>query len=363
MIQINQKYFYDIIDLERNDIRVATKIPHITQEKVHEFKIGKNFFYKIKDDNKLISIQKKLNLFLLNNIPINGVAVAFRNGYSYLNLFEPHRENYFFLRLDIRSFFHSINIDSIKEAFKIYFAMNDEKAAECLENFLKITSYTVPNDSPNKKFSNKTILPMGFATSPVISNIVFRQIDIQIQRYCSDKHIVYTRYADDMLFSSTKMKSSFIHSDHFINEIRIIISQIGLKLNTKKTLKSEHTLSLNGYVIQGKIKNIELEIRISKKKTQIIKKLIHLHEKKMPAKEILRKLFRYKIDPTAFRSPIAEKTITKYYNDQLKNKLSGYRSYLISIIIFNKRYKCTGTATIKKYSEIIDKLNTIISIL
>lgn len=360
MIRINQDYFFKIIDIENNDIRIENKIPEIDSKDINEFKIGKNYFYRVVENYKLIAIQKKLNAFLMNHIELNGAAVAFRNGHSYLNLFEPHRKNYFFLRLDVRSFFHSINIDDIKKALNTYFTHRDNEEEKSIEAFLKIISYKIPEKSPNEKFRNKKILPVGFVTSPVISNIVFRKIDIQIQKFCSGKNIIYTRYADDMLFSSSK-EIAYVHSDNFINEIRILISQLGLKLNAKKTLKAKHTLSLNGYVIQNEINKIKSEIRISNKKTKIIKKLIYLRrKKKVSPQKILKKLFRYEINQENFRSIPTEEKIKKYYDDQLKNKVSGYRSYLISIIKFNIRYNCTSSATIKEFIEMIKKLNLII---
>jgi len=198
---------------------------------------------------------------------------------------------------------------------------------------------------------------MGFVTSPAISNVVFRKVDIQIQKLCLDKKILYTRYADDMVFSSER-SNPYLHSIGFINEIKIIVSQLGLKINAKKTLKSQHTLSLNGYIIQ----NGEFpEIRISNKKTKIIKKLIYMYfHKKSSPQEIQKKLFHYQINPVSFRSPPEDGTIRKYYKDQLKNKVSGYRSYLISMIKFNNRYSCTSRDTINTYTRLIDKMDRII---
>ena len=240
MTKFKSKFVQNVID----GLKVGGDVPSISEENVDEFKIGKNYFYKIRNADQLISAQKRLNVFLLNNIPLNQAAVAFRNKFSYLNLFEPHRKNYFFLRLDIRSFFHSINIKDIEDVFSFYF---DEAL---LKDFINIVSYELPISSKNKKFINKRILPMGFVTSPAISNVVFRKIDIQIQKLCLEKKILYTRYADDMVFSSEK-SNPYLHSRGFIQEIKIIVSHLGLKINAKKTLKSKHTLSLNGYIIQN----------------------------------------------------------------------------------------------------------------
>ena len=72
---------------------------------------------------------------------------------------------------------------------------------------------------------------------------------------------------------------------------------------------------------------------------------------------ILKKLFQYKIK-WEFR-PLDRETYKKYHLEQLLNKVLGYRSYLLSIVQFNKKYHCTLEATIKKYSKIIDELDLI----
>ncbi len=43
-----------------------------------------------------------------------------------------------------------------------------------------------------------------------------------------------------------------------------------------------------------------------------------------------------------------------YYKTQILNLLCGYRSYLISILLFNNRFNITKKEYIDKYSEIIE---------
>lgn len=208
---------------------------------------------------------------------------------------------------------------------------------------------------------------MGFITSPVISNIIFRELDIKIQKFCSEKNIIYTRYADDMLFSSNR-ESCFVHSESFYKEIAILLNLKKFKLNYNKTLYSKHTLSLNGYTLQyskkekGKEKKIN-ELRLSNKKTNTLKKLIYkIKTKKDHPKDILKTLFNFDLNKLTIPYAVTNNTLKeKMYYDQLLNKITGYRSYLLSIIVFNKKYNCTQNTTIDKYIEIIRSLNEIIT--
>lgn len=359
-------------------VKADNKVSAIDANHIDEFSVGKNFVYMVKNQN-LLSLQKQINTILLKKIELNNASVAFRKKISYLHLFEPHRKNYYFLRLDIRSFFHSIEVDDIREVFKSYVPddeyIDEDEKQSLLDAFINVVTYKIPNSSKNEKFRGKQVLPMGFSTSPVISNIIFRPLDIQIQKLCSQKGIVYTRYADDMLFSSSK-NSTYVHSDNFIREIQIILFQMKFKLNNHKIIKAKHTLSLNGYTIQyayedksnelfGLIKGLTHkapqkiinELRLSNKKTNIMSKIIHMINIENKSSDfILQKLFQYKIK---WKFDYNKEIYEKYNTEQLLHKILGYRSYLLSIIQFNKKYHCTLDETVDKYLKIINELEKI----
>ncbi len=364
--KITKKSFKNFV----KEILVDDKVQNLSEKDISEFKIGKNYFYSIKNNKNLLLIQRVINRVFQNEIPINNSATAFRKNYSYLHLFEPHRKNYHFLRLDIRSFFHSIQVNDIKKILEEYFEneyIDDENNQTLIEAFINIITYKIPEDSSNEKFRTKQVLPMGFITSPVISNIIFRKLDIQIQKFCSERNIIYTRYADDMLFSSNKT-TNYIHNNHFINEISIIIDQMKFKLNIHKTIQSKHTLSIHGYTLQysnfeknfidndNEQEQIINELRLSNKKINIIKKIIFLSkDRKESPKIILKKLFKYKVPST-----IPINGIENIYIHQFINKLTGYRSYLLSIVIFHNKYNCCTENTIRKYLTLVEELNTLI---
>ena len=47
-------------------------------------------------------------------------------------------------------------------------------------------------------------LPQGAPTSPMLSNLVMKRLDKMIYAFCHSKGIAYTRYADDLTFSSMR---------------------------------------------------------------------------------------------------------------------------------------------------------------
>jgi RNA-directed DNA polymerase len=361
--------FYACIGKEYRAAFENNGIPLISKEHIREHKAGKRFLYSI--SNKAYNnIHLSLIENLFSKIPLNNAATAFRPNRSYLNFLEPHLNGYYFLRLDIKNFFHSISLELLTESFSDTFKekfVDKKEKQQTISGLIDLITYKIPEDSINTVFRGRQIVPMGFKTSPVISNIIFRKIDILIQKYCASKNVTYSRYADDLLFSATK-QSKFVHSDSFEREIEFLLSINKFKLNQKKTLKACHTISLNGYVIENpSIPGVAGHIRISNKKTKIIDKLNQRLTKEksaksinMNAEKIMQQIFNFKATKHEFREPTPG-FIQQYCRDQLFNKATGYRAYLISLLQFQNQYQCIDTKAINKYSQQITNLNKHIS--
>ncbi|MEI8639905.1 reverse transcriptase domain-containing protein [Vibrio coralliilyticus] len=288
---------------------------------------------------------------------MNNSCVGFVKNKSYLDLLEPHRFSTKFTRLDISSFFHSISIEDVKLSIEPYVKpkfLDNDKTLLSIDKIIEYITYDVPQKSKNVKFRGKTILPMGFSSSPIISNIVFRKIDIQIHKYCNDNNIIYTRYADDMLFSSN---NEIVGQRIFINKIRSLVSQISLKINERKTITTSDHISLNGYVIDG----ASGTIRLSNKKLNKINKITHqlLVRDRSPA-VVAKKLYGYSISKYDFKFGYSQEFFEQYCKDQLHNKIAGNRSYLISVLKFNEQHDCICPEYVVKSKIMLDRLNKIL---
>jgi hypothetical protein len=125
-----------------------------------------------------------------------------------LDCVSQHKSNTFFLKLDIHHFFESIRrIACVSEIYSSYFhdvSFDDFHYALQFSRFLGISRVEV-NDLLAPCFY-RGALPMGFVTSPIISNLFMAQFDFDISNDV-DGHFVFTRYADDMLFSSDSKKA------------------------------------------------------------------------------------------------------------------------------------------------------------
>ena len=99
-------------------------------------------------------------------------------------------------------------------------------------------------------------LPIGFSTSPNISNTFLYDFDKIFEKYCLNKNIIYTRYADDLIISSNTVNN--------LDNLPAVISDIftnffgdRIHINSKKTkyTKKGRKIKLLGMVVlaSGKI--------------------------------------------------------------------------------------------------------------
>lgn len=283
-------------------------------------KDGMRMIHAIKSYSGLYNLQQRIQHRFLKNIYLPDTVCGFREHYSYTDFLIPHiseEKDRYFLRLDIKAFFESIRIDDLKEVLKYYISDEIKKS-----EYEKILNILIEIVTVNQK------VVQGAVTSPMLSNLVFRQLDIRIERYCSKFNIKYTRYADDMLFSG---RTSYIHSRKFMAAIAVIIESRGFSLNYSKTLRAEREISLNGFVIGS-------GLRVSRKKLYKLNKIL------------------YQLSSSDFGGFDSD-----YELYHARNQLAGYRSFLLQVLHTDesesRKYKIKNKidhieALMKKYCKI-----------
>lgn len=171
------------------------------------------------------NVQRAIVRTLLVNIPVHNCAKAYVNDTSIYHNAEPHSANKFLLKIDFEDFFPSIKPQDLQFYLK--------KNNIVLNSFeLNIISYYLFR---RKKGEKKLRLCIGAPSSPIISNIVMYDLDKKIHEYCENKNIPYTRYADDLTFSSNdinELKELYKYLSNIISES----VYPKLKINTKKTI-------------------------------------------------------------------------------------------------------------------------------
>ena len=140
-----------------------------------------------------------------------------------------HKKRNYVLNIDLEDFFGSINFGRILGLFKSHPFKLGHKAATILAQLVTF----------------KNALPQGASTSPIVSNMIAYGLDNKLASLAHNYHLTYTRYADDITFSTTKKTFpeelvSFEGRNPITNGIKIgsklesIINSSGFKINLKK---------------------------------------------------------------------------------------------------------------------------------
>lgn len=80
---------------------------------------------------------------------------------------------------------------------------------------------------------NSWVLPQGSPCSPILTNIVCRTLDYKLHKLAKKFNLRYSRYADDITFSSNR--NVFQKDGEFIKELNRLIIQQDFSINEKKT--------------------------------------------------------------------------------------------------------------------------------
>ena len=285
-----------------------------TKKEYSEFfipkKSGKRQITYLSHDSSLFSLQENLKKYFEGQA-LPTCVKGFVKGENYISYLEPHIYSVYFLRVDIKDFFPSIKKEMIEEELSqlVYF----EKADDSKKVSSLIANITTYNDC----------LPQGASTSPIMSNLVMMRLDQRILKYCQAVDVIYTRYADDILFSSSKL--DFREKKWFLKKIKYILSCKNFKLNYGKIKSGTDEISLNGYVVSKE------GIRLSRERLFDIKKVVSFSKTNRALLRSNPQLYLQQLNGL----PLKHRDLAKYpFKNifQLSQYLTGYRSYLISFL-------------------------------
>lgn len=95
-------------------------------------------------------------------------------------------------------------------------------------------------------------LPQGAPTSPAMANLVSHPLDLNLEALAKKHRFIYTRYADDLTFSSNYPK---IAEEVFINIIYQRCEKLGFTVNKAKSRiqRSSERQSVTGLVVNRKV--------------------------------------------------------------------------------------------------------------
>lgn len=158
----------------------------------------------------LTLLHRQLKEFFEHAVPdVGDHAHGFIRGRSTSSNAAPHLGTKAVLVMDIKDFFPSISRGTLEDALVGFGA-----SAEVATGIAHACTYA---DS----------LPAGFSTSPLLANLTFMPVDVELADLAKRKDFNYTRYADDLTFSGDV-------DDSFKALAQGILEQHGYELHPKK---------------------------------------------------------------------------------------------------------------------------------
>ena len=162
-----------------------------------------------------------------------------------------HRNKKFVLNLDLDNFFPSINFGRVYGFF-----IKDKNF--CLPPKIATVIAQIA--------CYENHLPQGAPTSPIVSNLIAKILDIHLLKLAKKYNLTYTRYADDLTFSYNGKHFpeaiSFFQNDKWEigEELKSIITRSGFILNENKTRMhyNDSRQMVTGLVVNKKV-NIKNE--------------------------------------------------------------------------------------------------------
>jgi RNA-directed DNA polymerase len=202
--------------------------------------------------SKLKSYLRFLNSFIFDYAKLNANVVhSYRREKNAYTAVIKHAHSKYFFQTDIQNFFNSITSQDI--AILLDSNLGDSPVYDLGQYKSLLLHLTTVNG----------ILPVGFATSPNISNTCLYHFDNALEAYCLSKDIIYTRYSDDLILSANN-KSALEGIEAIISEQLNIFFSDGIQLNAHKTKHTQKgkKIKLLGMVIlpSGKV-SVDIKIK------------------------------------------------------------------------------------------------------
>lgn len=214
-------------------------------------KIRKGFRTISIPNNQLMSLQSEFSPALESlGVGIHPAAHAYRRSRGICTMAKKHVGKKFVLRVDLKDCFPSITFDMVNKALP---ANTPMKLRSMIRDFAFLDGG----------------LPQGAPSSPLLSNLALYDLDVSLQRLADKwrfmgvakrgsypirltrmQPITYTRYCDDLVFSS-----DYRYLTHIIPKVRRLIWDYGLKVNEKKIIHSKYSSRqyVTGVVVNEKM--------------------------------------------------------------------------------------------------------------
>ena len=243
---------------------------------------------------RLKALHRWLLANVIDNLPFHQAARAYRKNQSIFQNASLHVGSRFLLRMDLINFFPSITHADVAKYIADRKTLFHGWSPSDVEIFCKLVC-------------RNSALTIGAPTSPALSNAICYEMDTQLEALCTKNQVTYSRYADDLFFSTGQPN---VLRD-FETEVAKIISKLripaALKVNPKKT---RHSSRRGARRVTGVVLGSDGQPHIGRKFKRKIRALIHkFYSLDGPTRASLSGMIAY---ASGFDPQFVNNLITKY---------------------------------------------------
>jgi hypothetical protein len=202
-------------------------------------------------DAQLLKAQRWLVANVLNHATnaVHAASKAFAPDCTLVKAAEPHCGARWLIKVDVQNFFESVSEIAAYRAFRTlgYQAL---VAFELARLCTRLGTLTQRRSHPqwlrkpgriyqigkyNHAMGRIGHLPQGAPTSPMLANIAMQAVDAEFEALACSGGMVYTRYADDLVFSTRDKKFTRDLGTSLVGSIYRILGKYGFSPNVAKT--------------------------------------------------------------------------------------------------------------------------------
>ena len=174
---------------------------------------------------ELKAIQRWLLINIIEQWPVHDAAAAYRRGFGIKHNAARHVKSQYLLRMDLVDFFPSLTSLDILKYIDSHSALFEQWSQPDKELFVGIVC-------------RHDKLTIGAPTSPALSNALCFDLDAQLEGLSQREEVAYSRYADDLFFSTNRKNVLWEFPTKVDGILKAIKIPSGLKVNSDKTRHS-----------------------------------------------------------------------------------------------------------------------------
>lgn len=227
---------------------------------------------------------------LLGSLPIHKAAHAYTRDRGIRTNAEQHRQGTYLLKIDFENFFPSIRPCDLRahvcQHVPDRFSDADMSALERL-------LFWAPKEI------KQLCLSIGAPSSPFLSNTILHPLDCRLQAIADSSGVTYTRYADDLTFSTSSPNKLHAIVDAMPDALAGVPYPT-LRINSNKTI---HTSKRYRRLVTGITLTPTGQLSIGRDRKRLIRSMVHRATHSELTTEELQKLrgllaFAHDLEPT-----------------------------------------------------------------